>query len=85
MVRAVRWGSPVDTIVSSAVDHRIGMIVIATHGRTGLSHVFLGSVAEHIVRDAPCPVLTIRARPDTGPPHVTGACTRARRYHRPRT
>lgn len=60
IVRAVRWGSPVDTIVSYAVDHRIGIIVIATHGRTGLSHVLLGSVAERIVREAPCPVLTIR-------------------------
>jgi universal stress protein A len=36
------------------------MIVIATHGRTGLSHVLLGSVAEQIVREAPCPVLTIQ-------------------------
>jgi nucleotide-binding universal stress UspA family protein len=60
VIRAVRWGSPVDTIVSYAIDHRIGMIVIATHGRSGLSHVLLGSVAEHIVRDSPCPVLTIR-------------------------
>ena len=34
--------------------------MIATHGRTGLSHVLLGSVAERIVREAPCPVLTIR-------------------------
>ena len=38
----------------------IDLIVIATHGRTGLSHVLLGSVAERIVREAPCPVLTIR-------------------------
>ena len=60
VVRAVRWGSPVDSILSYALDQRIGMIVIATHGRTGLSHVLLGSVAEHIVREAPCPVLTIR-------------------------
>jgi nucleotide-binding universal stress UspA family protein len=36
--------------------------VIATHGRTGLSHVLLGSEAERIVREAPCPVLTIRDR-----------------------
>jgi nucleotide-binding universal stress UspA family protein len=62
VVRAVRWGSPVDCIVSYALDHRIDMIVIATHGRTGLSHVLLGSVAERIVREAPCPVLTIRDR-----------------------
>jgi len=60
---AVRWGSPVDTIVSHAIDKQIDLIVIATHGRTGLSHVLLGSVAERIVREAPCPVLTIR---DTG-------------------
>ncbi len=69
VIRAVRWGSPVDTIVSYAIDHRIGMIVIATHGRTGFSHVLLGSVAERIVREAPCPVLTIRensrGRPST--------------------
>ncbi|MGP0062752.1 MAG: universal stress protein [Isosphaeraceae bacterium] len=56
----VRWGSPVESIVSYAVDHRVDLIVIATHGRTGLSHVLLGSVAERIVREAPCPVLTIR-------------------------
>ncbi len=60
VIRAVRWGSPVDMIVSYAIEHRIGMIVIATHGRTGLSHVLLGSVAEHIIREAPCPVLCIR-------------------------
>ena len=40
----------------------IDLVVIATHGRTGLSHVLLGSVAERIVREAPCPVLTIRDR-----------------------
>ena len=40
----------------------IDLIVIATHGRTGLSHVLLGSVAERIIREAPCPVLTIRSR-----------------------
>jgi len=56
----VQWGSPVESIVSYANEHRIDLITIATHGRTGLSHVLLGSVAEHIVREAPCPVLTIR-------------------------
>jgi universal stress protein A len=62
VVNAVRWGSPVEAIVSYAVDNRIELIVIATHGRTGLSHVLLGSVAERIIREAPCPVLTIRDR-----------------------
>ena len=59
---AVRWGGPVDAIVGYAADQKIGLIVIATHGRTGLSHALLGSVAERIVREAPCPVLTIRDR-----------------------
>jgi nucleotide-binding universal stress UspA family protein len=57
---AVRWGVPVEVIVEHAATHHADLIVIATHGRTGLSHVLLGSVAERIVREAPCPVLTIR-------------------------
>ena len=60
--RAVRWDSPVEGIVAYAQEAAIDLIVIATHGRTGLSHVLLGSVAERIVREAPCPVLTIRSR-----------------------
>ena len=36
------------------------LIILATHGRTGLSHVLLGSVAERVIRDAPCPVLVGR-------------------------
>lgn len=59
---AVRWQSPVEGIVEYAREAGIGLIVIATHGRTGLSHVLLGSVAERIVREAPCPVLTIRSK-----------------------
>jgi nucleotide-binding universal stress UspA family protein len=58
----VRWGSPVEAIVDYASQHQIDLVVIATHGRTGLSHALLGSVAERIVREAPCPVLTIRSR-----------------------
>src|SRR5262245_19988367 len=57
VVTAVRWGSPVEEIVAYAREQEIDLIVIATHGRTGLSHVLLGSVAERIVREAPCPVL----------------------------
>jgi nucleotide-binding universal stress UspA family protein len=60
LATSVRWGSPVDEIVEYSREHAIDLIVIATHGRTGLSHVLLGSVAERIVREAPCPVLTIR-------------------------
>jgi nucleotide-binding universal stress UspA family protein len=65
---AVRWGGPVEGIVEYATDLEIDLIVIATHGRTGLSHALMGSVAERIVREAPCPVLTIRDREHTPPP-----------------
>jgi nucleotide-binding universal stress UspA family protein len=57
---AIRWGSPVEAIVDYCKEMAIDLLVIATHGRTGLSHVLLGSVAERIVREACCPVLTIR-------------------------
>jgi nucleotide-binding universal stress UspA family protein len=58
----VRWGDTVSAIVSYANERAIDLIVIATHGRSGLGHVLLGSVAERIVREAPCPVLTVRNR-----------------------
>lgn len=59
---AVRWGDAVGGIVDYTESQVIDLIVIATHGRTGLSRVLLGSVAERIVREASCPVLTIRNR-----------------------
>lgn len=47
----------------AAIDkHRIDLVVIGTHGRTGLSHALLGSVAERVVRTAPVPVLTVRSQ-----------------------
>jgi universal stress protein A len=61
VVTAVRWGGPVESIVAYADELKVDLIVIATHGRTGLSHVLLGSVAERIVREAPCPVLTLKS------------------------
>ena len=60
VVRAVIEGSPRAVIVDYARDHHIDLIVLSTHGRSGLAHVILGSVAESVVRTAPCPVLTIR-------------------------
>ncbi|MCI0744464.1 MAG: universal stress protein [Verrucomicrobia subdivision 3 bacterium] len=58
----VRTGSPVAEIVSIAKKIPADMIVISTHGRGGLKHVLLGSVAERVVRHAPCPVLVVRER-----------------------
>jgi len=73
LVTAVRWGSPVEAIVDYAREQAIDLIVIATHGRTGLSHVLLGSVAERIVREAHCPVLTIRNSHRAAPASDGGA------------
>jgi nucleotide-binding universal stress UspA family protein len=54
-------GRPAHAIVERAKDGRFDLIVMGTHGRTGLSHVVMGSVAERVVRMAPCPVLTVHA------------------------
>lgn len=56
----VRIGHPVEEIVAVARESGAELIVIATHGRSGLRHVLLGSVAERVVRHAPCPVLVVR-------------------------
>jgi nucleotide-binding universal stress UspA family protein len=58
----VRVGSPVREIIETARSLPADLIVISTHGRTGLKHVFLGSVAESIVQRAPCPVFVVRER-----------------------
>jgi nucleotide-binding universal stress UspA family protein len=57
----VTTGRPAQTIVDHAKDGGFDLIVMGTHGRTGLSHVVMGSVAERVLRKAPCPVLTVRA------------------------
>ena len=56
----VRVGRPATEIVEAARQLESDLIIIATHGHTGLRHVLLGSVAENVVRHAPCPVLTVR-------------------------
>jgi len=55
-------GSPARTIVDLAKKSKTDLIVMSTHGRTGFSHMFLGSVAERVVRMASCPVLTVRGK-----------------------
>src|SRR5262245_29780596 len=61
-------GTPTQTIVDTAGEQGVDLIIMGTHGRTGLAHVFLGSVAEHVVRQGPCPVLVVRRAPDTSAP-----------------
>ena len=65
----VRIGTPWHEIVEAARDDRIGLIVMPTHGYAGFRHLVLGSVAERVVRCAPCPVLAVR-----GP--VAAKCSR---------
>ena len=55
-------GIPHDRIVRAARSTRADLIVLGTHGRTGLGRLFLGSVAARVVTLAPCPVLTVRAK-----------------------
>lgn len=56
----VRMGPPYDEIVKVAKREEADLIVMGTHGLTGLQHVLIGSVAERVVRMAPCPVLTVK-------------------------
>jgi nucleotide-binding universal stress UspA family protein len=55
-------GAPAREIAREAREGNFDLVVVGTHGRTGLRHVFLGSVAENVVRLAPCPVLTVRLK-----------------------
>jgi universal stress protein A len=60
----VLWGDPATTICEVAQTHPCELMVMSTHGRTGLAHVFIGSVAERVVRYAPCNVLIVRVFPE---------------------
>ena len=60
----LRPGSPPEEVLKAAEDERASLIVMGTHGRTGVAHLLMGSVAERVVRGAPCPVLTVGRRKD---------------------
>lgn len=66
VVVASQRGDAADEIVRYAKGHNVHLIVLGTHGRTGVSRVLMGSVAERVIRTAPCPVLTV-------PPAFVGA------------
>jgi universal stress protein A len=66
--RLLHAGPPGPVICWLAQEQRCDLIVMGTHGRTRLAHLLLGSVAEHVVRHARCPVLTIREHPAGEPP-----------------
>ena len=56
----VKLGKPFIEIVQVAKDEDIDLIVMGTHGHTGVEHILFGSTAEKVVRKSPCPVLTVR-------------------------
>lgn len=59
VVQEIREGAPFSEIIQYAKAKDIDLIVMGTHGRTGISHLLIGSVAEKVVRKARCPVLTV--------------------------
>jgi nucleotide-binding universal stress UspA family protein len=58
--RRFEEGDPADAIVRAAEETHADLLVLGTHGRTGLGRLLMGSVAEKVMRKAPCPVLTVR-------------------------
>lgn len=71
-------GTPYVEIGKAVERHAIDLIVMGTHGRTGMARAIMGSTAERVVRLAPCPVLTVKAAPQTAPPveaRATGPAT----------
>jgi nucleotide-binding universal stress UspA family protein len=57
---ALRIGTPPDEIIRYVGDRNIDLIVMGTHGRSGVAHVLMGSVTEAVIRQSPCPVLVVR-------------------------
>ena len=58
--RTEHFGRAADEIVLQAKEDKVDLLVMGSHGRSGLSHLLVGSVAESVVRHAPCPVLVVR-------------------------
>ncbi len=56
----IKTGKPFVEIIDTAVESDVDLIIIATHGHSGVEHILFGSTAEKVVRKAPCPVLTLR-------------------------
>jgi nucleotide-binding universal stress UspA family protein len=65
IVKVSRFGSPYQEILNVAEEKDVDLIVMGTHGRSGIAHFLIGSVTEKVIRTAPCPVLVVR-------PHVHG-------------
>jgi nucleotide-binding universal stress UspA family protein len=66
----IRIGPPRQNILETAASERVDLIVLQTHGRSGLQWLFMGSVAEGVIRRSRCPVLVLPADPEQGDPVV---------------
>ena len=66
--RVLHAGPPSEVICWLAQERECDLIIMGTHGRTGLRHLLFGSTAEYVLQHARCPVLTIRQRPKDEPP-----------------
>ena len=75
--RGIVRGLVAPQIVDYAAMNDIDLIVMGTHGRRGVAHLLLGSVAEHVLRTAECPVLTVRAEHQEAQERVTDAANTA--------
>jgi nucleotide-binding universal stress UspA family protein len=78
----VRRGSPASAICRFAADEHCDLVVMLTHGRTGLTRIIMGSVAEEVLRHAPCPVLLLRPGTAVPAPHTATAAARSSRATR---
>jgi len=67
----LRLGNPYLETIRAAKELDTDVIILSTHGRTGLAHVFMGSIAENVVRHAPCPVLVVREQEHEFVPALT--------------
>ena len=76
IVETVRIGSPSEEIVAFAEEKEADLVVVGTQGRSALARVFVGSVAESVVRRAPCPVLSVRVPDGAAPPAAPPSLSR---------
>ncbi len=63
IIKSIAHGRASSAIIEYAGENNIDLVIVSTHGRTGLEHLIFGSTTERVVRECPCPVLTVRTPP----------------------
>ena len=69
-------GSPGESVVEAAASEQVDLVVVGSHGRGSMGRLLIGSVSDHVVRHAPCPVLVVRTRPTPTPAALGGSLPR---------